>query len=84
MNHPVAGPLAMEFSTFAVDGRSDLNMVGFTPATQSDVDKIRALLKSEPSKNIEARNYLYASPPQALCTLVGVRRTAPLNAFQAG
>jgi transcriptional regulator with XRE-family HTH domain len=45
LQHPVAGPLAMEFSSFAVDGRPDLNMVIYNPVTPADADKIRALLK---------------------------------------
>ncbi|WP_316189316.1 helix-turn-helix transcriptional regulator [Bradyrhizobium sp. SZCCHNS1054] len=48
LHHPVAGPLSMEFSAFAVDGRPDLNMVIFNPATPSDADKIRALLNALP------------------------------------
>jgi len=46
LHHPIAGPLSMEFSGFAVDGRPDLNMVIYNPATRADTDKIRALLKS--------------------------------------
>jgi transcriptional regulator with XRE-family HTH domain len=46
LHHPIAGPLSMEFSAFAVDGRPDLNMVIYNPATAPDADKIRALLKS--------------------------------------
>jgi transcriptional regulator with XRE-family HTH domain len=46
LQHPVAGPLSMEFSGFAVDGRPDLNMVVYNPATAADADKIRALLKT--------------------------------------
>ena len=45
LHHPVAGTLTMEFSGFAVDGRPDLNMVIYNPATPVDADKIRALLK---------------------------------------
>jgi transcriptional regulator with XRE-family HTH domain len=48
LHHPVAGALSMEFSAFAVDGRPDLNMVIYNPATPEDADKIRALLKSLP------------------------------------
>jgi transcriptional regulator with XRE-family HTH domain len=48
LHHPIAGPLSMEVSAFAVDGRRDLNMVIFNPATAADADKIRALLKSPP------------------------------------
>ncbi len=48
LQHPVAGPLSMEFSEFAVDGRRDLNMVVYNPATPADADKVRALLRSPP------------------------------------
>lgn len=50
LHHPIAGPLSMEFSAFAVDGRPDLNMVIYNPATPADADKIRALLKSLPKQ----------------------------------
>jgi hypothetical protein len=40
----------MEFSAFAVDGRPDLNMVIYNPATPADADKIRALLKPPPKR----------------------------------
>jgi hypothetical protein len=33
-------------STFAVDGRPDLNLAIYTPSTPADVAKVRALLKS--------------------------------------
>jgi transcriptional regulator with XRE-family HTH domain len=48
LHHPVAGPLSLEFSAFAVDGRPDLTMVIYNPATPADTDKIRALLESLP------------------------------------
>ena len=48
LHHPIAGSLSMEFSAFAVDGRPDLNMVIYNPATPADADNIRALLKSLP------------------------------------
>ncbi|MBX9711531.1 MAG: helix-turn-helix transcriptional regulator [Xanthobacteraceae bacterium] len=48
LRHPIAGPLAMEYSAFAVDGRPDLGMVIYNPATPADADKIRSLLKSQP------------------------------------
>jgi transcriptional regulator with XRE-family HTH domain len=46
LHHRTAGPLSMEFSGFAVDGRPDLTMVIYNPATSEDADKIRALLGS--------------------------------------
>jgi transcriptional regulator with XRE-family HTH domain len=47
LRHPVAGLIAMEFSAFAVDGRPDLGMIVYNPATAADADKIRLLLKSK-------------------------------------
>ena len=47
LRHPVAGLIAMEFSAFAVDGRPDLGMIVYNPATPADADKIKALLKSK-------------------------------------
>ncbi|MET0222677.1 MAG: helix-turn-helix transcriptional regulator [Tardiphaga sp.] len=46
LQHPIAGPLSMEFSGFAVDGRPDLNMVIYNPATAEDAEKIRGLIKA--------------------------------------
>jgi transcriptional regulator with XRE-family HTH domain len=54
LHHPVAGKLSLEFSGFAVDGRPDLTMVIYNPATTADADKIRALLTS-PSKRMRPR-----------------------------
>ncbi|HEX4117213.1 MAG TPA: helix-turn-helix transcriptional regulator [Rhizomicrobium sp.] len=55
LHHPVAGKLSMEFSGFAVDGRPDLTMVIYNPATSQDADKIRALLKSPPKQPRRSR-----------------------------
>ena len=55
LHHPVAGQLSMEFSGFAVDGRPDLTMVIYNPATPADADKIRALLKSRPKPRQRAK-----------------------------
>jgi transcriptional regulator with XRE-family HTH domain len=45
MRHPVLGPLAFEYSVFAVDGRTDLSMVVYNPATPADADKIRSMME---------------------------------------
>jgi transcriptional regulator with XRE-family HTH domain len=50
LHHPQAGKLSVEFSGFAVDGRPDLTMVIYNPATTADADKIRALLKAAPKR----------------------------------
>lgn len=43
LRHPVLGPLALEFSSFAVDGRPDLSLVVYNPATPEDAARIRTL-----------------------------------------
>ncbi|MDL2398722.1 helix-turn-helix transcriptional regulator [Rhizobium mayense] len=45
IKHPVLGPLAFEYSAFAVDGRPDLSMVVYNPVTPADLDRIRSLIK---------------------------------------
>ena len=47
LHHPEVGPLSMEFSGFAVDGRPDLNMVVYNPATPADADKVRSLVRAQ-------------------------------------
>ena len=44
IHHPELGALELEFSTFAVDGRPELAMVVYNPATSADADRIRSLL----------------------------------------
>jgi transcriptional regulator with XRE-family HTH domain len=46
IRHPILGLLAFEYSAFAVDGRPDLNMVVYNPATPADAEKIRSLTGS--------------------------------------
>src|SRR5882724_5707768 len=48
MRHPTAGMIALEFSAFAVDGRPDLSMVIYNPATPADADRIGTLVGSKP------------------------------------
>jgi hypothetical protein len=47
LRHPVVGPLAIEYSAFAVDGRPDLTMVVYNPATPADAQKIRLLVETK-------------------------------------
>ncbi|WP_055048577.1 helix-turn-helix transcriptional regulator [Devosia sp. A16] len=44
LHHPVLGTIELEFSTFAVEGRSDLNMMVYTPANAEVMEQFRALL----------------------------------------
>jgi transcriptional regulator with XRE-family HTH domain len=43
IRHPVLGPIAFEYSAFAIDGRPDLTMVVYNPATPEDAQKIRSM-----------------------------------------
>ena len=49
IRHPVLGPLAFEYSAFAVDGRTDLSMVVYNPATAADAERIASLLAAPPA-----------------------------------
>ena len=46
IRHPVLGPLAFEYSAFAVDGRTDLSMVVYNPATPADAERIKSLMEA--------------------------------------
>ncbi|MEZ6030077.1 MAG: helix-turn-helix transcriptional regulator [Hyphomonadaceae bacterium] len=50
LRHP-AGLLGLEYSSFAVDGRPDLSMVVYNPATPADVELVRSLIarQAEPA-----------------------------------
>jgi len=47
IRHPVVGLIALEYSAFVVDGRPDLSMVIYNPATPADADRIRKLVGSQ-------------------------------------
>jgi transcriptional regulator with XRE-family HTH domain len=49
IRHPVLGPIAFEYSAFAVDGRMDLSMVVHNPATAADAERIKALMEAPPA-----------------------------------
>lgn len=48
--HPVLGTFNFEYSVFAVDGRTDLNMIVCNPATSADESRIAALLNRAPKR----------------------------------
>ena len=49
----IAGLLALEYSAFAVDGRPDLGMVVYNPATPADAEKIRKLIDARERERTE-------------------------------
>src|SRR4051812_11894581 len=46
LRHRRAGLIALEYSAFAVDGRPDLSMVIYNPATPADADRVRSLIRT--------------------------------------
>jgi transcriptional regulator with XRE-family HTH domain len=50
IRHPVLGPIAFEYSAFAVDGRPDLTMVVYNPATPADAAKIASFTGAAPAR----------------------------------
>jgi transcriptional regulator with XRE-family HTH domain len=47
LRHPAVGLIALEYSAFAVDGRPDLGMVIYNPATPEDGKKIKSLIEAQ-------------------------------------
>jgi transcriptional regulator with XRE-family HTH domain len=47
LRHPVVGDIAFEYSAFAVDGRPDLGLVVYNPATPEDFERISELMDRE-------------------------------------
>ncbi len=45
IRHPILGEIGFEYSSFAVDGRPDLGMVVYNPATPQDAARIRGLVE---------------------------------------
>ena len=49
LRHPQVGPLALEYSAFAVDGRPDLSLIVYNPATSADRELVEYLLAMKPA-----------------------------------
>jgi transcriptional regulator with XRE-family HTH domain len=45
LRHPVLGPIAYEYSAFAVDGRTDLSLLVYNPLTPADAERIASLIE---------------------------------------
>ena len=50
VDHPELGEIVLEFSSFAIDGRSDLVMLIYTPTSVKDAAKVRALITADDSR----------------------------------
>ena len=44
-NHPTGGAIALDYSSFPVDGQPSLTLMTFTPATKADADRVRSLIQ---------------------------------------
>jgi transcriptional regulator with XRE-family HTH domain len=44
LKHPIHGIMSFEYSSFNVEGRSDLSMIVYNPATVEDAERIKKLL----------------------------------------
>jgi transcriptional regulator with XRE-family HTH domain len=51
IRHPVLGPIAFEYSAFAVDGRPDLSLVIYHPTTPELRDQIASILEKETARS---------------------------------
>jgi transcriptional regulator with XRE-family HTH domain len=45
LKHPVIGPITIEYSSFSVDGRPDLSMIVYNPATPEDAKRISSFVR---------------------------------------
>lgn len=59
IRHPVLGPLAFEYSTFSVDGRTDLSLVIYNPATPQDAVRIKSLMDQTGAQAVQGENGPY-------------------------
>lgn len=44
IEHPIAGLITLEYSTFAVDGQPNLGLVVYTPSTSADMERVRSII----------------------------------------
>ena len=61
LRHPKLGLLALEYSSFAVDGRPDLGMIVYNPATSEDAAKVRALIDGWPKETASIASREFAA-----------------------
>ena len=50
LRHPLLGPITLEYSAFAVDGRPDLSLIVYNPATPADRGSIESLMRDSPDQ----------------------------------
>jgi transcriptional regulator with XRE-family HTH domain len=53
LRHPTLGRVSLEYSSFAIDGRSDLAMVVYNPVAESDRRALQALVSVQPDESLQ-------------------------------
>ncbi len=66
INHPQMGPLDPEFTSFAVEGRPDLSLLVFNPATTESQRKIHGLLQGRDPRRRRAEGKFIQHSAHAL------------------
>lgn len=51
LDHPVAGPIELEFSSFAVEGRPELSLLVHNPVSPADAERVRSLVVGRPGSS---------------------------------
>jgi transcriptional regulator with XRE-family HTH domain len=79
IRHPVLGRTTFEYSAFAVDGRPDLTMVIYNPATPADAKRITSLMEARRTPELsDSRAPAGTSPrPRKLAGRARRKRTHP-------
>ena len=52
LHHPKLGVISVEYSAFAVDGRPDLSLIVYNPATPADQKLIESLIEARPTPDV--------------------------------
>lgn len=47
LQHPVFGPITLEYSAFTVDGNPNLSLVVYNPTTPEDIARVRAFIEQQ-------------------------------------
>jgi hypothetical protein len=63
LRYPEVGVIALEYSAFAIDGRPDLGMVIYNPATPDDAEKIRTLIEAQSGTIDGATSPVHSAAP---------------------
>jgi hypothetical protein len=53
LRHATHGVIELEYSGFAVDGRPDLSMIIYNPVTNTDADRVRAIVESHVARIVQ-------------------------------